>query len=170
MKRRAILAAFLAAFLAFGCEGSKRVPSQTEPAAGPVDADLLWSAAVEAVSARFAISSAEKDKGTIRTDFLVGPLSQTGFRVNVAGGDVPAEVLRTYRRKATVTILPDGTPLLAVVVEKQVMVREQEDAVPSGTFSMDSPEEQVNMKWVSAGRDTALEDTLRAEILAAYGL
>jgi hypothetical protein len=135
--------------------------------------DALWEAALDAVALRFSVVSAEKTSGVIRTDYLVGALSKTGFKSNAVGaGAVGEDFLHTIRRRAVVETSRGAEPL-AVRVEKERMIREHPDIVRGGTFSVGrdpaADEARVAARWVEAGTDEALAAEISEEIMARYG-
>lgn len=169
MKRRILVCAAL--LLAAGCAGGPRVAGPV-PVETDAEYDALWQAALDAVTLRFHVASAEKTSGVIKTDYLVGALSKTGFKSNAVGAEAAREdFLHTIRRRAVVEIRRGAEPL-AVRVEKERMIREHPDIVRGGTFSVgreltgDDP--RVASRWVDAGGDEALEAEITREIMARY--
>lgn len=157
--------------LASGCSAARRnavvVPALTSEA----DYDGLWAATVDVVSARFEVTKAEKDSGVIETDWLVGPLSMTGFKVNTTRSDAAADSLKTYRRRAYVKIDRLATSPVTVVVYREIMIREHPNVTPGGTFTVIRPSEAtegVRIAWHPDGRDERLEDVIMREITSDY--
>lgn len=176
MKRFLPFAIILLA-LAAGCAsatGKAAHPQQAAIAvANKADADRLWSVALKAVSVRFPVKSAQEAAGTIESDYVVGPLSETGFKVNsAAGGDLAYDTLHTTRRRAVVTILQQADKPLSVCVYRERLVRGGVAPLPTGTFSLDltkeRPEKEATQRWVDEGRDTALEALMEHEIVIRY--
>lgn len=163
---------------AAGCasRGATSRPGATESPAlgGPVDETRLWRASLDVVGARFAIRSAQEATGRIETEFLVGPLSKTGFKSNaVKGEDAQYDSLHTIRRRAVVTVRPREIPAVAVEVDRERCVRAgyQEPLAP-GVYSIDmtrgASDPNVTTLWVSEGRDGPLEEVIMREITARY--
>ena len=162
----------LAAVLVCGCASQRRAaaPAVAQSAAAPsqADANRLWSVSLRVVGERFPVKAAQEADGTIETDWLIGPLSETGFKSNsVTANDAASDALHTIRRRAFVSISrEDGS--LSVRVEKERMVRTGPPALPVGTYSLDvtRPEGETaqEQRWVSLGRDAALEGVIEHEI------
>jgi len=175
--RTPVFAVLIAVSIVTGCASRGRhapEPAREQIAvAGKADADRLWSVALKTVSVRFPVKSAQEAAGTIETDYLIGPLSETGFKVNVATGrDLAYDMLHTTRRRALVTVGRDGGTPLAVCVYRQRLVRPVQEALPAGTYSLDLTRGRdsalVKQRWVDEGRDGALERLIEREIAARY--
>lgn len=166
----------LAVIAISGCTSPKPVAAQAAAqgaaAASRADLNRLWSVSLRVVSERFLIKSAREAEGAIETDWLIGPLSETGFKSNsVTVSDATRDMLHTIRRRALVSISPEGGSL-SVRVEKERMVRTGPDVLPAGTYSLDvtRPEGKSvpESRWVSLERDAALERVIEREITERY--
>ena len=157
-----------------GCSARRHAATQGEDpstvAAGAADADRLWTAALETVSVRFPVKSAQRAAGTIETDYVVGPLSQTGFKINsVTREDRAYDTLHTMRRRAVVTVKPQGDKPLTVCVYRQRLARIGSEPLPTGTYSLDLTERRpqaAGERWIDEGRDSALEAVIEKEVAA----
>jgi len=177
MRRILAAAAILIAAVVCGCASSRQAAPR-RPALEQVavsnedDFGRLWSVALEVVGERFAISSAEETSGTIATDYLVGSLSETGFRVNAASGrERLYDTLHTTRRRALVTLWRKSDAAMEVRVDRERLVRVRPNPFPSGTYSLDrdrSPEAAGPERWVEEGRDGELEAVIAREIASRY--
>ncbi len=170
----ALLAALAA--LSLGCAANRAASQPTAQIAvnGEADYDRLFDAALRVVGARFPIQAAERDAGTIKTEFLVGAPSMTGFKYDATREEAASELVRTVRRRADVAIDRGEAHTVTVRVEMEYLLREHAAVLPSGTFAYTTqrPYEDINpeaTRWVSAGRDERLEAIIAREILAAYG-
>jgi hypothetical protein len=170
---KTILVLALAVFVA-GCAAAKPPAPAEEPmkVAGKADFDRLWSLSLRVVGVRFPIKSAEESAGRIESDYLVGPLSETGFKSNtVTYRDAAYDVFHTVRRRVIVTLAAGDVPV-SVQVERQRMVRIHRDVLPAGTYSLDNTKKAVdtaqNARWVDDGRDAALETVIAGEIENRY--
>jgi len=156
--------------LAAGCAAAPPVePPGVETEA---DYDALWQAALDAVTLRFHVASAQKGSGSIATDYLVGALSETGFKSNAVGARAAGEdFLHTIRRRAFVEISRAEHPL-AVRVEKERLIRRHPEIVRDGTFSVgrdiEAGEPGARGRWVPAGDDEALAARMTEEIVRRY--
>jgi len=170
--RLKICLAILALAAAAGCAGARR--SELPPPA-EIRPSALWAASLDVVGSRFEIESAERASGEIRTAWLVGSLSRTGFVTNSASSAAGAySLFHTVRRRARVTLAPggedalEGGGALAVTVEMQRLVREHPEIIPGGTFAVgreiEGRGEEFRSRWVSIGRDHGLEERMREEI------
>jgi hypothetical protein len=168
----------LAALAAVGCASSRGAgrggASEGIVVQGPADDSRLWNAALDVAGARFAIKSAEETSGRIETDYLIGPLSETGFKSNtVTGDDLAYDSLHTIRRRAFVTVRPrDAAPVL-VEVERERCVRPgYQEPLPPGVYSIDTTKGQqdrtLQIRWVNEGRDGPLEKVIAREIAERY--
>jgi hypothetical protein len=177
MKR--ILPCVLAALAAVGCASSRGagrgLSSEGIVVQGPADEARLWNAALDVVGARFAIGSAEETSGRIETDYLIGPLSETGFKSNtVKGGDHAYDSLHTIRRRAIVIVRPRDAAAITVEVERERCVRPgYQEPLPPGVYAIDTakgPQDRnVQIRWVNEGRDTPIEEVITREIAERYG-
>ena len=173
MRSALVCAAAILAGLAAGCSSAGRTAERPLEASGKPDIKRLWSASLEVVGLRYAIKTAEEDAGTIETDYLTGPLSQTGPKANVVTvRDGEYETLHTIRSRALVKLDVQAADPVTVRVEKQRLVRLHSDVLPRGTFSMDStrPAEEAaaSERWIDEGEDAELEAVIRREITARY--
>ncbi len=154
------------------CAGAPRA-EPTSAAMEGGDFEMLWQAALDAVTLRFTVESAERDLGAIQTDHLVGGLSMSGFKSNAIGAEARMEdMLHTIRRRAFVEVAGDGTGVV-VRVEKERLIRDHPDILRRGIFSVgrdierrDDP--RFGRRWICIGTDRALEARLTAEILQRY--
>ena len=159
--------------LAAGCATA---PAESEPQTAlesPAQYDMLWRAAVEVVGRRFSIAAAEKESGTIETDYLVTALSKTSLKSNAVTRQAAAEeFLHTTRRRATLKLNPDEPEAVEVAVTIERMVRVRPDAVRGGTFSLGvklgggDESSRYGSRWIARGRDEALEKRIVEEIAA----
>lgn len=164
--------------LAAGCATApaESVSQSDSPGAlaSPAQYDMLWRAAVEVVGRRFSIAAAEKESGTIETDYLVTALSKTGLKSNAVTRQAAAEeFLHTTRRRATLKLNPDEPEAVEVAVTVERMVRVRPDVVRGGTFSLGvklgvGGGSQYGSRWIARGRDEALEKRITEEIAARF--
>lgn len=165
--RTMLVMTLLAALL--GCASRNAAAPAPVTIQSDADYDRLWDSAVAVVGARFPISAAEKGKGTIETTALIGAASMTGLKYNAGADALPEENLRTVRRKATVIVDRSAAEPLVVRIEKQRLLRERPNVLPTGTYALSTrrPYEYVDVegnRWMDAGRDEELEATLAREI------
>jgi hypothetical protein len=164
-------------------------PGPPNPISVPVvDDDLAWDQITDVVSDFFTIAHEQRARrgseglceGRIDTVPLDGATILQPFRHDSVGSFNRWEsTFQSIRRCATVRVMPDANGyLVEVIVEKQLedLPRPEKSTAGAATFStnitLPSPRlEEVSRlrqspRWLSLGRDPALEQLMLAEIHA----
>jgi hypothetical protein len=170
MKRAiSLLGVLLLIAVTAGCATHKALV--IPPLQGETDYNRLWTTSVNVVSERFEIARAERDSGHIETGWLVGPLSETGLKVNTTPDHMSDDALKTYRRRASVTINSSDDNPLCVTVYRERLIRDHPPVQPGGKFGVRRPVERVEgvrTAWRSDGKDDALAAVITREIAKKY--
>jgi len=139
--------------------------------------DGLWNAACVALAEEFPIYQANKQRGTILSDYKVGGSVLEPWAVKASTPyELVEESLNIVRRQATVRITTEDGRLydvsLEIVRQRQGYAHPEEPAFGDEYDVMDSrvtplarPDEvSEGASWVTIGRDTALESKILARI------
>jgi len=174
---RVIIVAAALALALSGCAGKAPVEPPANPLGVTTTYDRVWTAAYDALAEEFPIYYANKQLGTIRSDYRLGGSFMEPWAVQASDGyDLAEESLNIVRRQATASIATEDGRLynvsLEIVRQRQGFAHPEEPAFADEFDVMDSRvtplrrSDQVSegASWVDMGRDTALESRILARV------
>ena len=191
----AFLAAGLALLLTSGCGQlayrlTNPAPQQFVPnplQLPPAEDDFVWSQVVDAVDDYFRIAREQPVQnsdgivldGRIETTYQIGAsLLEPWRKDSTAGFERLQSTLQSIRRRAIITVRPDGAAyIIEVVVQKDLEdTNRSQSAAESGSITRhdgtivrqsdafdDSP---ITLGWIPLGRDASLEHVILNDIFS----
>ena len=191
----AFLAAGLALLLTSGCGQlayrlTNPAPQQIVPnplQLPPAEDDFVWSQVVDAVDDYFRIAREQPVQnsdgivldGRIETTYQIGAsLLEPWRKDSTAGFERLQSTLQSVRRRAIITVRPDGAAYtIEVVVQKDLEdTNRSQSAAASGSITRhdgtivrqsdafdDSP---ITLGWIPLGRDASLEQVILNDIFS----
>src|SRR5438309_2286521 len=157
----------------------------------PVDRELLWNHAVDAIDDYFRVEREDRVRqiGGVLTEGRIDTFPTTGSTIfepwrvdSTPGYEKVHATLQSIRRRATLRVIPvDGGYLLDVVVQKELEDLDKPEHATAGGATLrhdgtivrqeGAPGRfSVTLGWIPIGRDVALEQRILADVSARLRL